>query len=261
MSELSQKTFAISPEMGKALGNANQKMNQSMQSMQNRNGSMATLSQGDAMMHLNEAANMMKSSLESMMQGGSGSGGMMSLMQQLQKMSGQQMDLNNMTQMLQQMQQGQLSPEQQGQMQRLAQQQQMIQKSLEQLNKEAKQSGESKKIPADLENIVNQMREVVSDMNTEKLNDDLIQKQEKILSKLLDAQKSINERDYEEKRESKEGKVFNLTSPEKIILSNQQAKDILREELLKSVKEGYSKDYQDLIRRYFESLNNNSKKN
>jgi hypothetical protein len=254
MSELSQKTFAISPEMGKALGNANQKMNQSMQSMQNRNGSMATLSQGDAMMHLNEAANMMKSSLESMMQGGSGSGGMMSLMQQLQKMSGQQMDLNNMTQMLQQMQQGQLSPEQQGQMQRLAQQQQMIQKSLEELNKEAKQSGESKKIPADLENIVNQMREVVSDMNTEKLSDDLIQKQEKILSKLLDAQKSINERDFEKERKSESGNNVVRNSPAELNLKNQQGKEKLKDELNRAVQEGYNKDYEELIKKYYEAL-------
>ncbi len=254
MSELSQKTFAITPEMGKALGNANQKMNQSMESMQNRNGSMATLSQGDAMMHLNEAANMMKSSLESMMQGGSGSGGMMSLMQQLQKMSGQQMDLNNMTQMLQQMQQGQLSQEQQGQMQRLAQQQQLIQKSLEELNKEAKQSGESKKIPADLENIVNQMKEVVSDMNTEKLNDDLIQKQEKILSKLLDAQKSINERDFEKERKSESGNNFTRNSPAELNLKNQLGKEKLKEELNRAVQEGYNKDYEDLIRKYYEAL-------
>ncbi len=254
MSELSQKTFAISPEMGKALGNANQKMDQSMQSMQNRNGSMATNSQGEAMMHLNEAANMMKSSLESMMQGGSGSGGMMSLMQQLQKLSGQQMDLNNMTQMLQQMQQGQLSPEQQGQIQRLAQQQQLIQKSLEQLNQEAKQSGESKKIPADLENIVNQMREVVTDMNTEKLNDDLIQKQERILSKLLDAQKSVNERDFEKERKSESGKNFTRNSPAELNLSNQKGKEKLKDELNRAVQEGYNKDYEELIRKYYEAL-------
>jgi hypothetical protein len=261
MSELSQKTFAITPEMGKALGNANQKMDQSMQSMQNRNGSMATLSQGDAMMHLNEAASMMKSSLESMMQGSSGSGGMMSLMQQLQKMSGQQMDLNNMTQMLQQMQQGQLSQQQQGEMQRLAQQQQLIQKSLEQLNKEAKQSGESKKIPADLENIVNQMREVVTDMNTEKLNDELIQKQEKILSKLLDAQKSINERDFEKERKSESGKNFTRNSPAELNLSDQQGKEKIKDELNRAVQEGYNKDYEDLIRKYYEALQNEKIKN
>jgi hypothetical protein len=261
MSELSQKTFAISPEMGKALGNANQQMNQSIQSMQNRNGSMAALSQGEAMMHLNEAASMMKNSLESMMQGGSGSGGMMSLMQQLQKMSGQQMDLNNMTQMLQKMQQGQLSPEQQGQMQRMSQQQQLIQKSLEQLNKEAKQSGESKKIPADLENIVNQMREVVTDMNTEKLTDELIQKQEKILSKLLDAQKSINERDFEKERKSGSGNNFTRNSPAELNLNNQMGKEKLKDELNRAVQEGYNKDYEDLIRKYYEALQREKIKN
>lgn len=254
MSELSQKTFAISPEMGKALGNANQKMNQSMQSMQNRNGSMATLAQGDAMMFLNEAANMMKSSLESMAQGGSGGSGMMSLMQQLQQMSGQQMNLNNLTQMLQQMQNGQLNQQQQGQLQKLAQQQDLIRKSLEDLNKEAKQSGESKKIPADLENIVNQMREVVTDMNTEKLDDKLVQKQEKILSKLLDAQRSINERDFEKERKSEAGKDYTRNSPAELNLQSLQGKNKIKDELNRTVQEGYSKDYEELIRKYFEAL-------
>jgi len=261
MSEVSQKTFAITPEMGKALGNARQKMNQAMQSMQNRNGSMATFSQGDAMMHLNEAAMMMKSSLESMMQGGSGGGGMMSLMQQLQKMSGQQMDLNNMTQMLQQMQQGQLSPEQQGQLQRLAQQQQLIQKSLEQLNKEARESGESKKIPADLESLVNQMKEVVTDMNTEKLTDDLIQKQERILSKLLDAQRSINERDYEKERKSEVGRNYTRNSPAELNLRKETQKDKLRDALNNAVREGYNTDYEQMIRKYFEVLQQQSQDN
>ena len=164
------------------------------------------------------------------------------------------MDLNNMTQMLQQMQQGQLSQEQQGQMQRLSQQQQMIQKSLEELNKEAKQSGESKKIPADLENIVNQMREVVSDMNTEKLSDDLIQKQEKILSKLLDAQKSINERDFEKERKSESGNNVTRNSPAELNLKNQQGKEKLKDELNRAVQEGYNKDYEELIRKYYEAL-------
>ena len=149
MSSLSKKTFAITPEMGKTLGDAMRQMNQAVQTMQSRNGMTAKNLQGQAMESLNDAATMMKGSMESMMQGGQG-GGMMSLMQQLQQMSGQQMNLNNMTQMLQQMQQGQMSPQQQAQLQRLAQQQEMIRKSLDQLNKEAKQSGESKKIPANL---------------------------------------------------------------------------------------------------------------
>lgn len=253
MSDLSQKTFAITPEMGKNLGDAQRQMNQAVQSMQSRNGMTSKNLQGEAMKSINEAAAMMKGSMESMMQGGQG-GGMMSLMQQLQQMSGQQMNLNNMTQMLQQMQQGQLSPQQQAQLQRLAQQQDVLRKSLDQMNKEAKQSGESKKIPANLEDIMNRMQEVITDMNSQKLDDNLVQKQEKILSKLLDAQKSINERDFEKQRESNTGKDITGKPPAELNLSTDEGKDKLRDELNKAVREGYSKDYEDLIRKYYEAL-------
>jgi hypothetical protein len=256
MSELSQKTFAITPEMGRALGEAQKKMQQSIQAMQNRNGAFAGITQEEAMMHLNEAAMMMKGSMEAMMQGGGGSGGMMSLMQQLQQMSGQQMQLNNLTQMLKQMQQGQLTPQQQAEMQRLAQQQELIRKSLGQLNEEAKISGQSKKIPADLESIMNEMYEVLTDMKTEKLDDELIQKQENILSKLLDAQRSINERDFEKERKSRSGENLVLESPSEINLDSEEGKDKLRDELNKAVQEGYVKDFEELIIKYYNAIQN-----
>lgn len=254
MADLSQKTFAITPEMGKALGEAVKQMQRSIQSMQNRNGSMAALTQEDAMMHLNEAATMIKGSMEAMMQGGGQGGGMMSLMQQLQQLSGQQMNVNNLTQMLQQMKQGKLSSQQQAELQRLSQQQQMIQKSLKQLNEEAKISGSSKKLPADLESILHDMQEVLTDMSTEKLDDKLIQKQEHILSKLLDAQRSINERDYEKERNSRTGENIVRNSPNELNLNSNKEIDKLREELNKAVKEGYVKDYEELILKYYEAL-------
>jgi Domain of unknown function (DUF4175) len=254
ISELSQKTFAISPEMGKALGDAMKKMQQSIQAMQNRNGSFAGITQEEAMMHINEAASLMKGSMEAMMQGGGGSGGMMSLMQQLQQMSGQQMKLNNLTQMLKQMQQGQLSPQQQAEMQRLSQQQELIRKSLAQLNEEAKISGESKKIPADLESIMNEMYEVLTDMKTEKLDDDLIQKQEHILSKLLDAQRSINERDFEKERKSRSGENVVLKSPSDVNLNSEEGQEKLKDELNKAVQEGYAKDFEELIIKYYNAI-------
>jgi len=255
MSDLSQKTFAISPEMGKSLGDAKKQMDNSTQSMKSRNGMLASNQQGEAMKSLNEAAMMMKNSMESMMQGGS-QGGMMSLMQQLQGMSGQQMNLNNLTQKLQQMMQGQggMSPQQQLEMQRLSQQQQLIQKSLEQLNKEAKVSGQSSKLPADLDNILKRMQEVVTDMQGEKLNEELIQKQENILSKLLDAQRSLNERDYEKERESRSGENVVRNFPAELDLGSSKSLNKIRDELNKAVKEGYSRDYEELIRKYYEIL-------
>jgi hypothetical protein len=148
--------------------------------------------------------------------------------------------------------------QQQAHLQRLAQEQAAIQKSLAELNKEAREAGESKKLSSNLENILEEMKEVVSGLNTQKIDDDLIRKQDKILSKLLDAQRSINERDFEKNRESFSGQNFNQESPSELLLNDERAKDILREELLKSLKEGYSKDYQELIRRYFQTLEDSS---
>ncbi len=253
MSELSQKTFAVSPEMGKSLGDAKKQMENSVQAMKNRNGLLASNQQEEAMKSLNESAMMMKNSMESMMQGG-GQGGMMPLMQQLQGLSGQQMNLNNMTQMLQQMQQGGMSPQQQSEMQRLGQQQQLIQKSLEQLNKEAKLSGQSSKLPSDLDNILKKMQEVITDMQGEKLNDELIQKQENILSKLIDAQRSLNERDYEKERESRTGENIFRNFPAELNFNSPNSSNTIRDELNKAVKEGYSRDYENLIRKYYEIL-------
>ncbi len=254
MSNLSQKTFAITPEMGKSLGDAKKQMNQSIQSMQNRNGNMASLSQGEAMKSLNEAAAMMKGSMESMMQGG-GQGGMMSLLQQLGKLSQQQMQLNNLTQQLQKaLQQGQLSMQQQAQLQRLSQQQELIRKSIQKLNDEAKESGKSKSMAANLNEVMKKMQEVVTDMQTDKLDDQLVQKQERILSKLLDAQRSINERDYEKKRESNSGKDIVRQSPADLNLSSQQEKDKIKDELNRAINEGYTRDYEELIRKYYEAL-------
>ena len=250
MSALSQKTFAITPEMGKALGQAYSEMQQSITSMQNQNGALASQFQKQAMQHLNEAASLMKGGMDQMMNGGQG-GGMMSMMQQLQQLSQQQMNLNQLTQM---MNQGKLTQEMMSQMQRLAQQQEMIRKSLDQLNKEARESGESKRLAANLEKIMEQMREVVTNLQTEKINDDLVKQQEKILSRMLDAQRSINERDFEKNRISNTGQNIARTSPPDLILSTEEGKNKLKDELLKAINEGYKKDYEDLIRKYFEAL-------
>jgi len=253
MNDLAQKSFAVTPDMGKALGDAKRSMDMAQQDLQGRNGMQAFNDQGNAMSSLNKAATSMKNSMESMMKpGGQGSSGMMSLMQQLGQMTQQQMQLNNMTQQLSQ-KGGQLTPQQQGELQRLAQQQELIKKSMDQLNKEAQQQGQSKKLPG-TESLPKQMEEIVSDMNAQKLDNNLIQKQERILSRMLDAQKSINERDYEKNRESFTGQNFQRTSPGQLNLKSQDQQNKLRDELNRASQEGYNKDYENLIRRYFEML-------
>ena len=252
MSALSQKSFSITPEMGNELGKANSEMQQSLSGMQEHNISFSVQEQKNAMQSLNQAATLIKSGMNQLMTGGQG-GGMMSMMQQLEGLAQQQMNLNKLTQM---MNQGQMSQEMMAQMQRLSQQQEMIRKSLEQLNKEAKESGKSKNLAVNLDQIEKEMKEIVTNFQTQKLNDDLVKKQDKILSKLLDAQKSINEHDYEQERKSTSGKNYERKSPPDIILSTEEGKNKLKDELMRSFREGYKKDYQDLIREYFNALDN-----
>jgi Skp family chaperone for outer membrane proteins len=130
----------------------------------------------------------------------------------------------------------------------------MIKKSLAELNEEAKISGESQKLPADLDNILKEMQEVLTNMQTERLDDKLVQNQEQILSKLLDAQRSINERDFEKKRKSNTGENLVRQSPSYINLSSDEGKEKLKDELNKAVQEGYAKDYEELILKYYEAI-------
>jgi len=105
------------------------------------------------------------------------------------------------------------------------------------------------------------MEEVISDMNTQRLDDKLVQKQERILSRLLDAQKSLNERDFEKQRESYSGENVVRKSPSEL-KSGKEREEKLKDELNRAVNEGYRKDYENLIRSYFEVLSkeNNQQK-
>ncbi|RPI75351.1 MAG: hypothetical protein EHM47_02900 [Ignavibacteriales bacterium] len=98
-------------------------------------------------------------------------------------------------------------------------------------------------------------------MNTEKLDDQLVQKQEKILSKLLDAQRSINERDFEKNRESNTAENILRESPAELNLFSDEGQDKIKDELNKAVREGFTRDYENLIRRYFEALNQSKVEN
>jgi hypothetical protein len=250
MSALSQKTFAITPEMGRSLGKAYSEMQQSITWMQNGNPAYSSQRQTEAMRNLNEAANLIKGGMEQMMSGGQG-GGMMGLMQQLQQLSRQQMDLNKLTQMLSQ---GRMTQEMMAQIKRIAQQQEIIRKSLDQLNRESKEAGQSKRLASNLEKILGEMNEVVSNLQSQKLNEDIVRQQERILSKLLEAQRSINERDFENERISKTGIEFVRSSPPELILYTEEGKNKIRDELLKAIREGYKRDYEEIIRNYFHSI-------
>lgn len=247
LSELAQKSFVVTPEMGKAIGEALARMNKAMQVLEIRNGTAASHEQEQAMAALNRAAIQVQNALQAMMQ--SGGGGIGSLMQQLQMMASQQLSINVQTQHM-----GGISQQQAAEAARLAGEQEAIRKSLEELNREAQQSGERQKLLGDLDKIAEDMKEVIQNLEQNNVNPETIHKQERILSRLLDASKSVRERDFEKKRKSETGTQMTRRSPKELDLKSLEGKNQLRDELLKALEQGYSKDYQELIRKYFEEL-------
>lgn len=276
MAELSQKSFAVTPEMGKELGEALQQMENATQSLEDRNAQQAGQQQGGAMSAMNKAAAQMQSMLGQMQQGngpggqqqgeqgeGMGQGSGMSFTERLQQAAGQQQMLNQaMQQMMQGQQQGQgpqrlqqPGGEETG---RMAAQQEAIRKSLEDLAKDQKGG---KRALGDLDKLAKEMQEIVSDMKSGNISEETIRRQEKILSRLLDASRSTREQDFEKQREAKSGQNFSRQSPAAIDLRTQEGRTRALQELLRSAQQGYTKDYEALIQRYFEALQKTEQRN
>jgi hypothetical protein len=240
--ELSKRSFAVTPEMGRAIGEAMMHMQTAMNALEVRNGYGASQEQGLAMGSLNKAAMQVQKAMESMMQGGgTGMGG---LLQQLQMLAGKQESINMQT----------LRMQQAAEAARIAVGQEAVRKSLEQLAKEAEASGEQKKVLGDLDRIAEDMKEVVHNLEQNDVNPETIHRQERILSRLLDASKSMRERDYEKRRKAETGKEIARRSPGELDASTLEGQTRILDDLLKALQQGYSKDYQELIRKYFEAL-------
>ena len=272
MMELSEKSFAFTPQMAQEMGNAMHQMQNSIQQLNNRSTTASGQSQNEAMSSMNKAAAQMQSMLNAMQNksgqcdnpGGQGQGQAqgqgMSFSQRMQQLAQQQQGINgSMEQMMgSQSKDGKMSPQQQAELGRIAKEQGNAKKAIEELAKEQKQMGGERLSLGDLDKIAQEMKEVMTDMQSGNITPETLQRQERILSRLLDANLSMNERDYEKNRESKSGQQFNRQSPGQLIQDKTDNSQSI-EELLRSLQLGYSRDYELLIKKYFESLQNNGK--
>ncbi|GAB4376780.1 MAG: hypothetical protein Kow0042_23480 [Calditrichia bacterium] len=254
--DISNKTFLLSPQMNSIMAQVMKNIDQSIDALENRDTRRAANSQIKAMGGLNQALLMMQNSLQQMAQASSASG-FQEFMEQLQQMAGQQGQLNQETMsMFQMSQQGrlQLSADDLG---RLAAQQEMIRQSMEQLSEEM---GSRRDVLGRMGELGEEMEEVVKMLKAQRLDRKVIERQERILSRLLDAQKSIREKEYSRKREAEREKEVLAKSPPQIKEELLKKEDRLRRELMESLEEGYAPEYRELIKLYYEALSRQSVK-
>ena len=250
MMDLSKETFAITPEIGRAVGKANAAMQEAKNKLTERNVSQSGKNQDMAMEGLNEAALGLFNSMQSMQQSGSASG-YEQFLKMMQQMAGQQQGLN---QQGMQLSLGQMAAAaQQQMMQQMLKKQKGIRKSLEQMMNEMRHSGQHGM--GDLSGIAQEMDEVIKDLQRKRFNRRTQERQQRILSRMLDSQTSMTQRGQKEERKSSSARqeiVFE--GPGGLPSDLGQRENLALQALNNAINAGYSREHQTMIKRYFNSL-------
>ena len=245
--QLSTQMMMMPPQLGQSLGRAYAHMQNAVAEMQQPGGN-AGQEQSLAMGALNETAAQLLDMMDDMQGGGMGGTGM-DFMTQLGNMSEEQMILNKKLSDL--MGRGSLSLQQQAAFSRLAAEQRSIQSRLEQLLKDY---GERPDIAGRLGDLVESMETVVQEMINNHVSQKTIERQEAILSRMLEAQRSMHERDFSRMRRAQTGQDILRPSPAALQTDRSRLKEQLLRDILRLNEAGYTQDYQELIRQYFEAL-------
>jgi DNA-directed RNA polymerase specialized sigma24 family protein len=98
------------------------------------------------------------------------------------------------------------------------------------------------------------MEGAVAEMERSGASQETIDRQKRILSRLLDAQRSLRRRDYKRDRRSTPGEAYAREAPGALPEDLTKATRELREDLLRAMQRDYPAEYRELIRAYFEGL-------
>ena len=209
------------------------------------------------MTNLNELALMLSELLNQQMNG-SGAGqsnqSMEQMMEQLQQMGQQQQQINQqIQQLLNDMQGSRLTNDMTDRLKQLGSQQEKMRNELRQM---ARDKNSRNKVLGDLNRIADQMMESIEELQQNHVSRRTVERQEQILTRLLEASRSMQERGKDNKREGKTAEEILRLSPADLPPSERLER--LRKDLIRALETGYSSDYQALIRRYFELLQQDS---
>ncbi len=262
---LSDSLFELSKEIPQFSNQINQKkeevelrLTNSLEQMAERNQSRASVATRQAMGGINEIAFMIANLLEQIQDsnsqgGGSGSGmSMQQMMEQMQQMGQDQQQLNQQIQdLINDMQGDRLTQDQMERLNQLSRQQNAIRQQLQELQRNGELEG-GDQLGSELERMIEQMEDTINDLRGGAIDPTLIERQQNILSRMLEAEQAMQERDEEEKREGNTGQVTGQPTPPDLTLEELEKQ--IRNRLNDPNFSKYSADYQRLIERYFELL-------
>ena len=264
MKTIADSLFSLSKRVPQIESTVNEEMQQinfnidkSLDNLGERNTGAANRNQQYAMTSINNLSLMLNEALDQLqnMQKNAKSGkGKKGNMQQLKQM---QQQLNErMQQAREQIQKnGNQGTVPKGQMSqefgKMAQQQQMIREALQKINREENKQGKGKL--GDMSKTIEEMKATERDLVNKKLQQETMNRQKELLTKLLDAEKAEREQDEDNKRESKAAKEFPPSY--KKLLENFKKTQQSDTEWLQKLPPNLNDYYKNKITEYFKLLN------
>jgi hypothetical protein len=103
--------------------------------------------------------------------------------------------------------------------------------------------------------MASEMGEVVEELQSLNIDRKTIDRQQQILSRMLDAQKSVREKEYSKKRLAEVGKQYKHKQPDDPTNMEDPRMKQLSLDLNRALQEGFNPDYEKLIEEYFRALN------
>jgi hypothetical protein len=245
--QAARKELSLSPKILVVLGSAQQAVERTLGLMEKEKLGEASHASVAAYRDLNVAViELLRTNVSS---GGGGSGsGARQMMQQLMQ---QQLSLQQqLRQMLERGQTGQWSMEERAGMARLAAEQRKMEELVRQIAEEAKGTNE---LMGKLDDLSGKMEEIAKDLEAGELDSELLERQEQILTRMLDSQRSMRERDYKKERTSETAADVRALAPgawNEQVTDNEKLLEMIR----RAMREKGPAEYEELIRQYFRAL-------
>ena len=264
---LSKRVPQIESVVNKEIQTINLNVSKAIESLGERRTAEANRNQQFAMTSINNLALMLNEALEQLQQSKQNSkpGGKGKKKQSLSQLSKMQETLNkNMQKARDEMQkQGQQAPGQQGnskgtmseKLASMAREQQMIRQAMQEINRLENKDGKAGL--GNLDKLVKEMEQTETDLVNKIIKQETLSRQQEILSKLLEADKAEQEREEDQKRESREGS--NQTPVNSIILQEYIKIKQKETDLLKTVPASLNSFYKIKVGDYFKFLNSGNK--
>ena len=257
--ELGSNQMQIDPKTVWRLNAAADAFERSARALEDRKPNLAVPIQNQGLADLNQSVADLLEAMDQMNQQ-MGQAGMENMLEQLEQLAQSQGQLNEMAQQLnQQMRQQGRTPSNEQLLRRMAYEQQMIREATERLADMMERMSE---VIGDLNSVSEEMREVEGELQRGNLNQQVLNKQREILTRLLESSKSLQKREVSKRRKGEVAKtptaVGNDAPPldPKLLEAIQQIESNLRS----GEQESLPPQYRELIQQYFKALSEQTQK-